>query len=137
MIVTETVRQCRSHYWTKVSMFLLGLYSNYSFFFVTYAREKKMSLCLCKLCLNTKSLQTVFMSYTPSVYVLHTFMSKTKKDGDENSTSITSFLLYACSCPKGGKWVPQMAVLNSKMQRLQRYKTCTIKMQFIKRDSYL
>ena len=88
MIVTETVRSIRKSLLGKSFNVSLGSVFNLKPFFVTYASEKEMSLCFCKLCLNTK-------------FVFDALMSNAKKDGDESFTSITSFLMDGCSCSKG------------------------------------
>ena len=83
MIVTKTV--CSIHKSLLDKGFNVSLRSvlNLKPFFVTYASEKEMSLCLC----NTKFASDALMSNA--------------KDGDESFTSITSFLMDGCSCPKG------------------------------------
>ena len=87
MIVTETVCSIHKSLLDKSFNVSLGSVFNLKPFFVTYASEKEMSLCFCKLCLNTK-------------FVFDALMSDAKKDGDESFTSITSFLMVG-SCPKG------------------------------------
>ena len=88
MIVTETVCSIHKSLLDKGFNVSLGSVLNLKPFFVMYASEKEMSLCLCKLCLNTK-------------FAFDALMSNTKKDGDESFTSITSFLMDGCSCSKG------------------------------------
>ena len=56
-------------------------------FFITYTTEKEMSLCLCKICLNTKMMFDILMT-------------RAKKDGDETFQSVSSFFMAGCSCPK-------------------------------------
>ena len=46
-----------------------------------------MSLCLCKICLNTKMMFDILMT-------------RAKKDGDETFESVSSFFMAGCSCPK-------------------------------------
>ena len=48
-----------------------------------HASDKEVSLCLCKICLNTKFLYDVLLT-------------KGKKDGDECYDSVSNFLM-ACS----------------------------------------
>ena len=88
MIVTETVCSVHKSLLCKGFNVSLGSVLNLKPFLVTYANEKEMSLCLCKLCLNTK-------------FVFDALMNKVKKVGDESLTSITSFLMDG-SCPNGG-----------------------------------
>ena len=56
-------------------------------FFITYASNKELALCLCKLCLNTRML-------------FDTLMVKAKKDGDQTTTSITDFFMNNSTCAK-------------------------------------
>ena len=49
-------------------------------FFVTYATEKKMVLCLCKLCLNTQ-------------LIFETIMKEERKPGGEHFSSICDFFM--------------------------------------------
>ena len=65
----------------------IGSVLNLKPFFVAYASEKEMSLCLCKICLNTK-------------FLFDALMTKAKKDGDECIDLISAFLMAGCSCPK-------------------------------------
>ena len=88
MIVTETVRSMQKSLLEKGIDVSIGSVLNLQPFFVTYASEKEMSLCLCKICLNTK-------------FLFDALMSKAKKDGDEYFDSITAFFMAGCSCPKG------------------------------------
>ena len=88
MIVTETVRLIHKPLLDKDFYVSLGSVLNLKPFFVMYASENEMSLCLCELCLKTK-------------FVFDALMSKAKKDGNESFTSITSFLMDGCSCTKG------------------------------------
>ena len=88
MIVTDTVRSMQKSMLEKGIDVSIGSILNLQPFFVTYASEKEMSLCLCKLCLNTK-------------FLFDSLISKAKKDGDECFDSITAFFMAGCSCPKG------------------------------------
>ena len=47
-------------------------------FFITFATEKEIALCLCKLCLNTR------MLFEPLI-------AQAKRDGDPTTESITEF----------------------------------------------
>ena len=56
-------------------------------FFVTYPTEKEISLYLCKLCLNARTL------FEP-------LQAKAKKDGDSTKDSISNLFFSSCPCPK-------------------------------------
>ena len=56
-------------------------------FFITYATEKELSLCLCKLCINM-------------TFLFEPLMARAKKDGDETFQSISSFLMHNSTCAK-------------------------------------
>ena len=88
MIVTETIRSLQKSLLDKGIIVSYGSVLNLKPFFVTYASEKEMALCLCKICLNTK-------------FLFDALMSRAKKDGDECFESITAFLMASSSCPKG------------------------------------
>ena len=60
-------------------------------FFITFAPEKEIALCLCKLCLNTR------MLFEP-------LMAQSKRDNDMTTELITEFFTYPCEylkCPNG------------------------------------
>ena len=57
-------------------------------FFITFATEKEIAHCLCKLCLNTR------MLFEPLI-------AQAKRDGDRTTESITEFFMCSCTCPKG------------------------------------
>ena len=83
MIVTETVCSIHKSLLDKGFNASLGSVLNLKPFFVMHASEKEMSLCLCKLILNTK-------------FVFDALMSKVKKDGDD-----LHHFIFDCFCPKG------------------------------------
>ena len=56
-------------------------------FFVTYATEKEMSLCLCKICSNVK-------------FLFDTLMTRAKKYGDDTFESVLAFFMYGCNFAK-------------------------------------
>ena len=56
--------------------------------FITFAIEKEIALCLCKLCLTTR------MLFDPLI-------AQSKRDGDPTTESITEFFMYSCTCLKG------------------------------------
>ena len=78
MIVTETVCSIHKSLLDKGFNVSLGSVLNLKPFFVTYGSENEMSLCLCKLCLNTK-------------FLFDALMSNAKKDDDESHTSTLHF----------------------------------------------
>ena len=55
-------------------------------FFINYATEREMSLCLCKLCLNTQ-------------LIFDAVLAEEKKSGGPIFTSITQFFTNDCQCP--------------------------------------
>ena len=55
-------------------------------FFITFATEKEMALCLCKICLNARLL------FDPLV-------AQAKKDQNDVTDSITKFFMHNCKCP--------------------------------------
>ena len=54
-------------------------------FFINYAIEHEMALCLCKLCLNTRLL-------------FDSIMSEERKSGGEIFKSVTEFFTAKCDC---------------------------------------
>ena len=72
-------------------------------FFVTYPSDKEISLCLCKLCLNTK-------------LVFQCLKAQAKKDGEELGYSISEFFMVSCPCNKSPNGYPdhQTKVLKCK-----------------------
>ena len=69
----------------KKVMVSLGTVLNCRPFFVTYATDRELSLCMCKICLNSKLLFEVLMA-------------KVKKDGDVAYDSLSSFYMHECTC---------------------------------------
>ena len=88
MIVTATVRAMHKSLIDDGIHVSLGSVLGLQPFFVTYASEKEMSLCLCKICLNAK-------------FLFDVLMRRARKDGDDCFESLTTFLMGSCSCPKG------------------------------------
>lgn len=87
MILTCTMRDIRKKLAQKAINVSLGTVMNLRPFFVTYASDKELSLCMCKLCLNTRLL------YEP-------LSAKAKKDGDEMPESISAFMMNEVVCCK-------------------------------------
>ena len=56
-------------------------------FFITYATDKEISLCMCKVCLNKRPLHNVLLV-------------QDKTDEDDSNKSITHFFMQRCDCPK-------------------------------------
>jgi len=88
MVATCTVRAIQSKLAEKEVSVSIGSIISFRPFFVTYATEKEMALCLCKLCLNAR------MLFEP-------LMKQAKKDGNECFTSLTEFFMSSLQCPKG------------------------------------
>ena len=93
MIATCTFRSIQSKLEEKGVNVSIGSIIAFRPFFITFATEKEVALCLCKLCLNTR------MMFEP-------FMKQAKKDGDEIFSSITKFFMSSCQCHKStnGFW---------------------------------
>ena len=87
MICTSTVRGLQKKLAEKNVNVSTGIILQLKPFFITYASDKELSLCLCKLCLNVK-------------FLFDTLMAKAKKDGDEGFISISNFFMYHCECPR-------------------------------------
>ena len=87
MIVTDTVSSIQKSLVAKGINVCSGSILNLKPFFVTYATEKELSLCMCKICLNAKIL------FEP-------LMARAKKDGDEVFDGFSSFLMANCDCDK-------------------------------------
>lgn len=88
MIATTTARGIVKKLADKGISVSLGSVINMKPFFITYATEKELSLCLCKLCINM-------------TFLLEPLMAKARKDGDESFLSVTSFLMANAPCDKG------------------------------------
>ena len=63
-------------------------------FFITFATEKAIALCLFKVCLNTR------MLFEP-------LMAQDKRDNDNVTESLTEFFMYYCECLKLSNWYYQ------------------------------
>ena len=87
MVVTCPLRSIQGKVAEKGYTVSLGLVLSLRLFFVTHPTEKELSLCLCKLCLNSKLL------FEP-------ILVQAKKVGDDISKSLTEFFMPSCSCPK-------------------------------------
>ena len=70
-------------------------------FFINYATEEKMSLCLCKLCLNTP-------------LIFDTMMAGKKRSGGSIFTSITQFFSNDCDCPVSSNGFLSWSFVNGK-----------------------
>ena len=87
MIFTSTIRGIKQKLDEKNINVSTGSILNLKPFFITYASEKEMLLCLCKICLNVK-------------FMFDPLMVRAKKDGDEVFDSISSFFMHGCTCDK-------------------------------------
>ena len=85
MIFTNTVRSLHHKLAEKGINVSIGSVLNCKAFSITYASAKKMALCLCKICLNTK-------------FLFDPLISRAKKDGDEAFDSISDFFMVDCKC---------------------------------------
>ena len=80
MLATCTVRSLQNKLAEKGCLVSIGSIVLFQPFFITYATEKEMALCLCKLCLSAKLL------FEP-------LMKQAKKDGDDCNTSLTQLFM--------------------------------------------
>ena len=87
MILTATIRELQDKLCKNDINVSIGRILSLKPFFIKYATEKEMALCLCKLCLNTKMMYDALTS-------------KAKKEGDTMPASITEFFMSSCKCPK-------------------------------------
>ena len=87
MVVTCPVRSIQRKVAEKDYTVSLGKVLSLRPFFVTYPTEKELSLCICKLCLNSKLL------FEP-------ILVQAKKFDDDISKSLTEFYMSSCSWPK-------------------------------------
>ena len=95
MVTTCKVRSLLSKLAEKGCVVSIGSVFFFRPFFITYATEKEMALCLCRLCLNAR------MLFEP-------LMKQAKKDGDDCYTSLTQFFMSSSQCDKEVKWVLQL-----------------------------
>ena len=87
MVVTCTIRSIQDQLSQQDIVVSYGKIISLHPFFITFATEKEIALCLCKLCLNTR------MLFEPLI-------TQAKRDGDPTTESITEFFMYSCTCPK-------------------------------------
>ena len=99
MIMTETVSALQKKLAEEELVVSIGSILNMKPFYIAYATEKEMSLCLCKICLNSK-------------FLFDVLMVKAKKDGDDTFESLSSFFMYECSCPKDPNGYYQWSCVN-------------------------
>ena len=72
-------------------------------FFITFAIEKEMVLCLCKICFN-------------AWFVFEPLMCQAKKDKNMTTESITEFLMFNCQCLKPERECFQWKCVTGKCQ---------------------
>ena len=87
-ILTCTVRNLQKKIKTKYDIDAsLGIILKMKPFFLTYATEKEIVLCMCKLCLNTRLLFSPLMEFS-------------KSNGGNEFTSMSDFFMQGCGCSK-------------------------------------
>ena len=87
MILAATIRELQDKLIKNDINVYIGKMVSIKPFFIMYATEKEMALCICKLCLNAKM-------------IYDALTSKAKKEGDTMPASITEFFMSSCKCPK-------------------------------------
>ena len=101
----------------------VGTLLNLRPFFNSFATEKEMVLCLCKICLNTKLL------FGP-------LQQETRKDNDMVTESISNFFRHACKCSKSKNGYFKWKCVNLKSSDCKSIKPkhfkCTDSLQMVK-----
>ena len=113
MIVMSTVRSIKMKLVDKDIQVSYGSILNLRPFFVTYATEKELSLCMCKLCLNVRLL------FEPQ-------MARAKKEGDEPFDSVSLFLMHECICSKPENGYYQWACSSCRCKACHNSKPATL-----------
>ena len=83
MVITCTVRSIWQQLTEQGVTASYGAVLSLHPFFITFAAEKEIAFCLCKLCLNTRML-----------------FEQAKRDNNDVQDSMTEFFMYDCGCPK-------------------------------------
>ena len=91
MILTATIRELQDKLLKNDISVSIGSILSLKPFFITYATEKEIALCLCKLCLNAKMMYDALIS-------------KAKKEGDTMPASISEFY-ELLQMPEIPKWI--------------------------------
>ena len=116
MIMTETVCSIQRKLEAEGIKVSTGSILNLRPFFVTYATEKEMSLCLCKICLNVK-------------FLFNTLMTRAKKDGDVTFESVSAFFMYDCYCAKSANGYYQWNCATRRCKNCKNSKPAPLKCQ--------
>ena len=85
-------------------------------FFITYAKEKEIVFCLCKLCLNTRIL------FEP-------LMAQAKRDNDEITGSLTESFMSSRECLKSQNGYYQWDCISLKCKSCKNIKPMLLKFQ--------
>lgn len=85
-------------------------------FFVTFATEKEIALCLCKVCLNCRML-------------LEPLMAQAKRDNDNVTESVSEFLMYSCKCSKSPNGYFQWNCVSMKCKECKKSKPMPLECQ--------
>ena len=101
MILTATIRELQDKLLKNDISVSIGSILSLKPFFITYATEKEIALCLCKLCLNAKMMYDALIS-------------KAKKEGDTMPASMSS-----CKCLKSQNGYYDWNCVSSKCSSMQ------------------
>lgn len=85
-------------------------------FFITFATEKEIALCLCKVCLNTR------MLFEP-------LMAQAKRDNNKVTESVTEFFMYSCECSKSPNGYFQWNCVSMKCKECKNLKPMPLECQ--------
>ena len=127
MIATTTVRGVYKKLKTQGINVALGSVLSNKPFFITYATEKELSLCLCKLCINM-------------TFLFEPLMAQAKKDGDETFESISTFFMQNSTCSKAANGYYTWTCVNRKCKEcrtcLSANLKCTDSNQLVSVDQF-
>ena len=109
MIAALTVCGIQEKLKSKRAIVSVGTLMALKPFFINYATQCEMALCLCKLCLNTR---------------LHfdSIMSKERKSGGEIFKSVTEFFTAKCGCKLSSNGFHKWACVTGKCQQCSKVK---------------
>ena len=116
LVLTCTVRGIQKKLLEKGLAVSLGKRLSLRPFFITYPREKEISLCLCKMCLKARLL------FEP-------IKAQAKKDGDVCPDSITEYFMSLCGCPKSENGYYQWKCITGKCKECKSYQPMSLKCQ--------
>ena len=114
MISTTTVKGIQKKLSDDGLKVSIGSIINNKPFFITYATEKELSLCLCKLCINM-------------TFLFEPLMARAKKDGDETFQSISSFFMDSSSCSKSPNGYYHWKCVNKQCKDCNKLPPATLK----------